>query len=393
MKWWPFLLILAVGASVALVAREQGREQTGSDSSVSVAELLGNPAAGGFLRAMGKRRFFFPADHGPHPGFRNEWWYFTGNLKTMEGRRFGYQLTFFRAALLPKPVTRESRWGTNEVYLAHFALTDVEGNAFRAAERFSRAAIGLAGAGGDPLVVHLEDWTARETGADPWTMLLTAENGTEAVDLTVREVLPPVLNGEAGLSRKGVTAGNASYYYSVPRMATEGKVRIGGETHTVSGLSWFDREWSTSALEPGQAGWDWFSLHLDDGRSLMFYRLRRKDGSSDPGSSGTIIGADGKGTALAASDVALKVTGRWRSPTTGIDYPARWRLKIPGEGLDLEIVPLVAGQELVVTFRYWEGAVIARDVTGRSSGGSGYVELTGYDAKSPDRGGRLPAAE
>ncbi len=197
-RWWPVLLLLVLGATAAFWTRGPGREKDGDKSSASVAELLGTPSAAGFDRAVHKRRFSFPADHRPHPGFRNEWWYFTGNLQTAEGRRFGYQLTLFRAALLPEPVKRESRWGANEVYLAHFTVTDVKGGSFHVAERFSRAALGLAGAGGDPLVVHLEDWAAREVGSEPWTLRMTAENEPEAIDLTVRQVLPPVLNGEAG---------------------------------------------------------------------------------------------------------------------------------------------------------------------------------------------------
>lgn len=392
-RWWPVLLLLALGAAAVFWTRGAGRERGGDTSSASVAELLGTPPVAGFNRAVHKRRFSFPADHRPHPGFRNEWWYFTGNLQTAEGRQFGYQLTFFRAALLPDPIKRESRWGANEVYLAHFAVTDVKGARFHAAERFSRAALGLAGAGGDPLVVHLEDWAAREVGSEPWSMRLTAEDGPEAIDLTVRQVLPPVLNGEAGLSRKSSTSGNASYYYSVPRMATEGIVRVEGETFRVSGLSWFDREWSTSALEPGQTGWDWFALHLDDGRSVMIYRIRRKDGTPDPSSSGTVVAVDGTARILAASDAELQVTDRWRSPVTGVEYPSRWRLKIPSERLDLDIVPMVAGQELVVTFRYWEGAVRVVSVAGGAPLGNGYVELTGYDDQSATRRGRVPVAE
>lgn len=386
-----FLAILAVAVGVAFLAWGTGRKKIDSPTA-SVSELLGSPPAAGFARAVEKRRFSFPADHGPHPGFRNEWWYFTGNLTTAEGRRFGYQLTFFRAALAPEPVARPSHWGANQVYLAHFALTDVEKGGFQAAERFSRAALDLAGAGGRPLVVHLEDWSAREIGADPWTMRLSAAQESYAIDLTVRQSLPPVLNGDQGLSRKSGTVGNASYYYSMPRMATQGTVRVGAETFHVAGLSWFDREWSTSALEPGQTGWDWFALHLDDGRSLMFYRMRRQDGTADPASSGTLVAADGGATTLTAADVAIEETASWRSPDTGIVYPARWRLKIPRARLDLELVPMVAGQELAVTFRYWEGAVRIAGKNG-SPGGTGYVELTGYGDRASARGGWQPVAK
>ncbi|GFO63326.1 carotenoid 1,2-hydratase [Geomonas paludis] len=343
----------------------------------SVSQTLGGAAAPGYLRADKPRRFSFPADHGPHPGFRNEWWYFTGNLHAADGRRFGYQLTFFKTALTPVAVTRASAWGTNEVYMAHFAVTDVAGRKYRFAERFSRAALGLAGAGGDPLAVRLEDWSALQTSPRPWGVRLTAAEPDFAVDFDLVSVKPEVLNGAGGLSRKGATPGNASYYYSIPRLATSGTLRLGTERFAVSGLSWLDREWSTSALEPDQVGWDWFALHLDDGRDLMFYQLRRRDGSSDPFSGGTLVAADGSSRNLSRDEVQLEVVSWWQSPASGVRYPSVWRLRIPTQGLALEVVPWLAEQELLTAFRYWEGAVAVRGLDG-SPGGSGYLEMTGY---------------
>lgn len=372
------ILIMVSFLLVALALVRWG-EKKPEEPALSVTEVLGNAPSEGFARATASRRFYFPADHGPHPEFRNEWWYFTGNLHTAAGRRFGYQLTFFRTGLTSRPTKRSSRWGAAEVYLAHFAITDVGGNRILAAERFSRAMPGLAEAGGKPLMIRVENWTALQTLAEPWGMQLSADNGESAIDLHVRALTSPVLNGEAGLSRKSGTPGNASYYYSLPRMETEGTVRIGGESFAVTGLSWFDREWSTSALEPGQMGWDWFALQLNDGRDLMFYRLRKSDGSIDPFSSGTLVAADGRSSHLAADEVTVEVIDWWRSPESGVVYPSRWRLRIPRQGLDLEIVPLVANQELPLSFRYWEGAVDVRGAPG-SPGGAGYVELTGYGA-------------
>ena len=344
----------------------------------------GQPQVAGSLRERkpaGIGRFTFPADHGPHPGFRTEWWYFTGNLKTAQGQSFGYQLTFFRVALKPGPVARSSRWGASEVFMAHFAVTDVAGKRFHYAERFSRSALGLAGAGGRPLAVRLEDWSALETAAEPWGMQLAARDGDVALDLNVLAITPVVLNGEGGLSRKGSASGNASYYYSIPRMETSGTIRIGKETFSVSGLTWLDREWSTSALEADQAGWDWFALQLDDGRDLMFYRMRRVDGSADKFSSGTLVAADGTSRHLAGAEVQLAIDDWWTSPASGSRYPARWRLRVPAEGLDLEIAPRLADQELLASVRYWEGAVAIRGISAGSPGGSGYLEMTGYGAK------------
>lgn len=351
------------------------------EPAISVADALGGSPPQGFLRASTPRRFQFPADHGPHPGFRTEWWYFTGNLATAKGRRFGYQLTFFRVALSPSPADRPSQWGASDIFMAHFALTDVEGRQFHHFERFSRSALGLAGAGGRPLRVWLEDWAATEAGDNPWRMRLAAREGDVAVDLTVTARRPVVLNGEEGLSQKSGEPGNASYYYSLPRMETTGFVSERGETVTVTGLSWLDREWSTSALAPDQAGWDWFALQLDDGRDVMFYRLRRRDGGSDPWSSGTIVAADGSYRHLTREEVGIHVLQWWRSPLSGIRYPSRWRLSIPSEHLDLEIAPRIPDQELLVTVRYWEGAVQVQSRSPGGPSGFGYVEMTGYGGK------------
>jgi predicted secreted hydrolase len=345
-----------------------------------VSAALGGIPEAGFARALAPRAFHFPGDHGPHPQYQTEWWYFTGNLQSDQGRRFGYQLTFFRMALAPHAPARLSRWGTDQVYMAHFAVTDVEGRRFASAERFSRAALGLAGAGGDPLSVWLEDWSARESSPSPWGMKLSAVDGAVALDLDLASLKPVVLNGERGLSRKGSEPGNASYYYSIPRLATRGTLTVAGERFRVSGLSWLDREWSTSALSPDQSGWDWFALQLNDGRDLMFYRLRRKDGSVDPFSAGTLTEANGRARRLSAAELQLSATAWWTSPASGTRYPARWRLAVPGAGIDLEVVPRLANQELLGSFRYWEGAVAAQGM-GNSPGASGYLEMTGYGNK------------
>ena len=358
-----------------------------SSLPASAAVLLGGEDPGGFARATAPRAFRFPDDHGPHPEFRHEWWYFTGNLRGPGGRRFGYQLTFFRFALSPDPPARASRWAANQAYMAHFAVTDVQGNRFRHFERTGRGALGLAGATARPLRVGLDDWSAEGSTASTLPIRLRATEVEASVDLVLDTTRPIVLQGDRGLSRKSAAPGNASYYYSMTRLATRGSVRIDGVSFPVEGNSWLDREWGTSSLEKGQAGWDWFALQLSDGRDLMFYRLRRGDGVTDPFSAGTLVLPDGSVRPLSADDVRIETLGSWRSPESGARYPSRWRMLLPSEGLELEVVPRIADQELRTSVRYYEGAVGVRGTSrGEAVEGDGYVELTGYG----ETGGRKP---
>lgn len=348
-------------------------------ASLSVAEALRGQNAQGYARALEPRDFSFPADHGPHPELRTEWWYYTGNLETAEGRRFGFQLTFFRSALAPEMPARQSEWATRQAWLAHFAVSDVEGERFRSFERWGRGAAGLAGARMEPFRVWLKDWSAQAAGGPVFPMRLQASAGDAALDLSLQQGKPPVLQGERGLSRKSAEPGNASYYYSLTRMPAEGTIRLGNERFQVTGLAWMDREWSTSSLGVDQVGWDWFALQLSDGSDLMLYQLRRKSGAIDPASSGTVVEPDGGSAPLSSTDFSIAPLSRWTSPRSGAAYPARWRVRVPSQELDLEIRPLLADQELDVSFRYWEGAVaVAGTRRGRPLQGRGYVELTGY---------------
>ena len=346
---------------------------------LSVAESLGGETAAGFARALEPRLFQFPRDHGPHPEFKTEWWYYTGNLKSKSGRRFGYQLTFFRIALRPQAQPRSSKWATNQVYMAHFALSDPDARQFHYFERFSRGAQGLAGAEAEPFKVWLENWSATSRSAQSLPMQLSAAADKVSIDLQLDSAKPIVLQGDAGLSQKSTEPGNASYYYSLTRMPTVGHISIKGESVAVTGASWLDREWSTSALGKDQVGWDWFSLQLSDGRELMYYQLRLKNGNADPLSSGVLVAANGSSQGIRTDDLEIEVLDHWRSPQSGSRYPARWRLQLAAQQLDLEIVPLLADQELQTSVRYWEGAVAVR---GHSASGPiqgyGYVELTGY---------------
>jgi predicted secreted hydrolase len=337
-----------------------------------------------FARALTPRAFEFPRDHGAHNEYRSEWWYFTGNLETADARHFGFELTFFRFALDAAAPERASEWGTSQAWMAHFALTDTQAGDFMAAERFARGALGLAGAEAAPFRVWVEDWSADARTAaggdgDAFAARLEARDGGYALDLELVAMKEPVANGEDGLDRKGSGAGNASYYYSISRLSAQGTVTTPQGRFAVEGSAWLDREWGTSALEDGAVGWDWFALQLDDGRDLMFYRLRRADGSAIPYSGGSLIGADGSRRALAADDVRLEPTATWTSRASGVRYPVAWRLGIPSLDIELAVTPYLENQELDLTVRYWEGAVRARGTAGGAPvGGRGYLELAGY---------------
>jgi len=381
-----------------------------SSSAMSLEDAFSSDSTGNFTRAYREYKFNFPRDHAAHPDYRQEWWYFTGNVNSTEGHRYGYELTIFRFAL--KPPKQEivtstytisngaaapehaSSWRTNHIYMAHLAVTDIDNNKFYYAEQFSRDAMGLAGAGiyykdrleGDStqLKIWLNNWTIESVGDKVFPLHLSAEGDGFSIALILSQSKPVVLQGDNGLSVKGEKAGNASYYYSVSRMETVGSVVVGTDKASVSGLSWFDREWSTSQLDPGQEGWDWFALQLDDDRDIMFFSMRRKDGSLDLKSAGTIIEKDGKSRSLAANEFYIEVLRQWKSPHSNISYPSGWKITIPSESLELQITPAVEDQELNATIRYWEGAV---KVSGKYKdnnvivAGKGYVELAGYRAK------------
>ncbi len=351
-------------------------EETAVNSKSELAGLLGAGESAEFAQAVEPRTFSFPADHGPHEAFRNEWWYFTGNLDGEDGRRFGFELTIFRFSLSPESVDADTEWRTNQVYIAHFAVTDADDNAFYTTEKSARGALGLAGAQADPFRVWIDDWEIRGLAENVWRIM--AGDDDFAVDLELTALKPPVLNGDAGLSQKSDEPGNASYYYSMSRWQTDGEIRIGDDRYVVSGTSWLDREWSTSALAGDQQGWDWFALQFADDTELMFYGLRKTDGTQDVLSSGTWIDADGSSEKLTREQVTVEVTKLWESPRGGV-YPAGWRLAIEDKALFVEVTPVIADQELSTIVRYWEGAV---DVSGTRDGkpvrGRGYVELTGY---------------
>ncbi len=340
--------------------------------------FLGGGAGGaeGFARALIPREFEFPADYGSHPRYRTEWWYFTGNVSAAGGRHYGFELTFFRYALAPEPPESRSAWATNQIYMAHFAITDVQNGRLLASEHLSRGALGLAGAQAKPFRVWVEDWQAAGDGE---TFTLRATSDRARLDLRLEPKTPPIPNGEGGLDRKGPEPGNASYYYSIPKLTATGTLSAGEATESVRGTAWMDREWSTSALDAGEAGWDWFALQLDDGRELMFYRIRRKDGAASPFSGGSLIGPEGQRERLGPAAVALEPLAYWTSRASGARYPVAWRLALPERKLVLTVQPYVRDQELDLSVRYWEGAIKVNGTSdGRPVSGEGYLELTGY---------------
>lgn len=378
-------VLVALAAGAWLITREDSAIEP-QRARLTVAEALGGTVSTeGYARASGPREFHFPEDHGPHPEFRTEWWYWTGHLETADGHAFGYQLTLFRNALAPHEAKRDSAWGAREVYMGHFALSDVGTGRFHAFERFSRAAVGLAGARAQPFQVWLEDWKIEGSGPGVFPLKLSAQAGNVALSLVLEEGKPPVLQGDRGLSQKTAGEGNASYYYSLTRMPTRGTVTVDGRAHEVKGDSWMDREWSTKSLGAEQVGWDWFAFQLSDGSEFMHYQLRRKDGSADPFSAGVDIPAQGESIHLSRDEVRIEVLDTWRSPRTGTQYPARWRLTVPSRQLVLEVTPAQADQELPTTVQYWEGAVRLQGTrAGQPLTGRGYVELTGYgEATAP----------
>ena len=370
------ILILIVVTAAALLSRPR------RGPNLAATGVIGGASAedtSGFARATGPQPLSFPADYGPHPDYQTEWWYYTGNLDDAAGRHFGYQFTIFRRAVLPagQRPDRASDWTADQIYMGHFALTDVDGLDYQAFERFARDGAGLAGAQAEPYRVWLEDWRVEETG--PGTTRLQAAAGDVAIDLTLSDLKGPVLHGDRGYSQKGPDPGNASYYYSLSRLASDGVVTVGDRSFPVQGLSWQDHEYSTSALAADQVGWDWFALQLDDGSELKVFHIRKADGSVDPFSAGTFIAPDGSATPLTHEDFTITVHDTWRSPHSSAEYPARWTVAVPSQGLRLEIEPYLADQELNVSYSYWEGAV---NFTGERNGmpvsGDGYVEMTGY---------------
>jgi len=333
--------------------------------------------------ALPGRKLSFPADHYSHPDFKTEWWYYTGHLESQSGKRYGYQVTFFRFGLRDRQKESKETPLFSELYMAHFALSDIGAKKFTFRERINRGQGEKAGAATDRFLVWNGDWKVNGDGS---RHAIQINDRGRQLRLTLQSLKAPVLHGQNGMSQKGEGEGRASYYYSLTRMQTEGELIVNGKGEKVSGLTWMDHEFGSNQLREDQVGWDWFSIQLDNNSELMLYLMRRKDGSIDPYSSGTLVSADGTVKTLSLKDYRIEVLERWKSPTSGAAYPMKWQVTIPSEAIVLEITPAFPEQELITNrstrVTYWEGAVRIRGTTsGKAVGGNGYVEMTGYAGK------------
>lgn len=347
--------------------------------TLNIVRALSDEAGGDcFDAAVFPAAIKFPEDHGPHPSFQTEWWYYTGNLRTDEGRHFGYQLTFFRRALACEPVDTtaagSSKWRTRQLYFAHFAVTDTRENQFYASSRINRQSLEITGSRAVPFAVWVDNWSANGT---PDQTVLTAREKDTHLNLRLTREAPLVLQGDRGFSRKGPGGTNASYYYSLPRLMTQGTLTLGSQTHRVTGSSWFDHEWSTTALGRDVTGWDWFAFHLADGRDLMVCQIRDAAGRPNGYGFGSLSRPDGTYDILTADQFSITPTGYWTSPATGKRYPGEWEIHLPGPALFMRVVPVIPDQEHTHMVVYWEGAVKITGVN-QEIQGHGYAELTGY---------------
>jgi len=346
-------------------------------------------AAPGFRPATSPWKFEFPRDHAAHPDFRTEWWYYTGHLAAGE-RLFGFELTFFRVGLSRPPDARRSAWAMRDLIFAHAALTDESGRRFHFADTLVRPALGVAGADSARYRVWIDDWSAA-LAPDGATHRLRADAGAFALELALAPRKPAAIHGANGISRKSSDPAMSSHYYSLTRMGASGRVRLAGAWHDVTGEAWMDHEFMTTPERAAHDGWDWFSIQLEGGRELMLYQLRLPGGAIEPYSSGTWIEPDDRTRPLARGDFAIEPVGSWTSPASGVRYPAGWRIRVPGEGLDLELAPVIPDQELrtrgIAAVTYWEGAVrVTGTRRGAAVAGKGYVELTGYGGVAPGAG-------
>lgn len=376
MNWRIVTLLLLIGL-IVIFGMSLIEPLNGNTLSVRARLEAPPPDISGYARAIEPWDWQFPRDHGAHPEFQTEWWYYTGVLATEEERRFGFQFTIFRRALSPIAPASESEFRVNDIYMAHFTLSDIAGDAFYHDVRYARGGAGLAGATVEPNYrVWLEDWQASAEDDAAGKTRISAASEDFAINLRLEQVKPPALQGDKGLSPKSAESGNASYYYSLCRLVTSGNVTVGGQRFAVAGNSWMDHEFSTSALGEDADGWDWFGLIFDDGSELMVGQIRLIDGGIEPAFGGLLVYPDGGTRALSASDISIRPTETWRSPHSEGEYPAAWEIDIGGDdGFEIEVRPLLADQELHgAGIVYWEGAV---RVSGDKAG-YGYAELTGY---------------
>jgi predicted secreted hydrolase len=341
----------------------------------------------GYLSVTGPCGFSFPSDHGAHPGYRTEWWYYTGNLEGENQHPYGFQLTFFRRQLGPPTgktaaQTVESAWRTRQIYLGHAAVSDIAAGRHLQAEAMARNALGMAGVlrNEGETTIYLKNWTAVINGD---IQVLQAHTDQFGLDLRLSAMKPPVFHGQDGYSRKGSGPEMASCYYSFTRLQARGTLVVAGRSVSVAGNGWMDHEFSTAPLEPGITGWDWFSIQLSDQTEIMIFLLRKKSGEYHAVSSGTYVDPLGQTRHLSMKDFNISVRDTWRSPKSKAVYPAKWDVKVVPLKIALHLSSRLADQEMITRestgVTYWEGSVSVQGTRGAHSlTGTGYVELTGY---------------
>lgn len=336
-----------------------------------------------FRLALPGYKYQFPRDHASHDEFKTEWWYYTGHLESAAGKKYGYELTFFRIGVDEPNVPTKSPWQLRDYYLAHFAITDENNKKFYYFEKLNRSGLSTAGARDDSFYVFNEGWMAEWLNGRFYIKADTPEFG---LHLTLEPMKPPVVHGKDGVSQKADCKGCASHYYSMTRLKSDGLLFEKGKPTPVTGLSWMDHEFGSNQLTEEQVGWDWFSVQLDNGCELMLYFMRRADGSYDPNSSGTFVDKSGKATHVSLAQFSQRAIGQWRSGHSGGVYPMGWVVKVPSLKLELNLTPSIDGQELVTKnstgVTYWEGSTsVSGKVGSEPVTGKAYVEMTGYSER------------
>jgi predicted secreted hydrolase len=340
-----------------------------------------------YLSVTGPCNLVFLKDHGSHPGYRTEWWYYTGNLHADSGEQYGFQLTFFRNQISAPGAEKKwpqphSAWRTQQVYAGHAAISDIAGKKHLQSELIARGSLGIAGVSqqADQTTIFIKNWSVQ---IGSMSHILKAVADDFSFELSLLPTKLPVLHGQSGYSIKGSSSERASCYYSLTRLRSEGSITFEGKLIPVQGISWMDHEFSTAPLEPGIVGWDWFSLQLSDQTEIMLYYFRNEEGGFGPASSGTFVDASGNPRHLRKDDFSIDVLGQWKSPHSQASYPTHWRLTIFPLSIQLTVDANLSDQEMQTSastgVTYWEGSVSASGSTAaRPVKGMGYVELTGY---------------
>lgn len=368
----PLVFLSGISAQAQSAAKVQAQ------STVDVQTPSQAPAK--YKLALPGYKYSFPRDHASHDEFKTEWWYYTGHLKAEDGSRYGYELTFFRSAMNPPRAIAKGSWTVNNIYMAHFAVSDLNAKRFYYKEKLTRPGVKFAGSDTTQYSVWNEQWKAGLSGKG---QSLQASTPEYAIDLTLDSDKPPAIHGENGVSQKANCVGCASHYYSFTRLNSKGTITINGKRIPVTGLSWMDHEFGSNQLTKDQVGWDWFSIQLDDKSEIMLYVMRLKNGGIDPNSSGTIVASDGTVRHLRKGDYTITPTSKWLSPHTKAEYPLGWKVSIPGAHLAMNIEPSMPDQELAKSSQsnvsYWEGAcAVGGTQSGKHISGQAYVEMTGY---------------